>query len=103
MGRVVLVAPSLHLRLADDPARRVWSDPWRARLATVDAARIRTVAPDIRALFSDNDRVIPLDEASAVARELCGATVQVCHERGHWGDDSQRARVSPEILSALID
>lgn len=94
--KIILVAPWFTLKGLEDDEWAV-AQPWLD--TPIDLGKIRSSVKRIVALFSDNDPVVPLDNAKLFEERL-GAEVHVYEERGHF-NGADGAIELPEILDLI--
>jgi predicted alpha/beta hydrolase family esterase len=93
-GGVVFVAGWFHLMGLEEEELLI-AEPWVN--TPIDVEKVRVHAGKIRAIFSDNDSVVPLTEKDIFEKEL-QATCIILHDKGHFsGDDGIN-----ELPEALI-
>lgn len=74
------------------------AEPWLT--TPMDLEKIRKNAGKIIAIFSDNDRYVPLENVEMFKERLSAETI-VLHDKGHIGG-SDNAKEVPEILNAVL-
>lgn len=74
------------------------AEPWLT--LPIDTEKVRQNAGRIAALFSDDDRFVPLENVKMFEDRL-GASTRVLHGKGHMGAHDN-AEVVPEILEATL-
>lgn len=98
IGPIYLVAPFLELLEIGDDEERAIAEPWLT--TPIDYQKVREKSQTIVALFSDNDRFVPLGNVELFAQRLAAKT-QVFHEKGHFSGENGIFEI-PELLT-LID
>lgn len=98
-GGAVLVAPFLHLKpLALEGERdAAITKPWLE--TPIDWHKIRSHATKFIAIFSDNDRYVPIGDAEEF-REKLSAEIMILKGRGHFSG-SEGVDELPEALRSL--
>ncbi|HTP57049.1 MAG TPA: alpha/beta fold hydrolase [Candidatus Paceibacterota bacterium] len=97
VGRSVLVAPWFGLMNLEEDERPV-AKPWIE--TPIDTDQVRRRASAIRAIFSDDDPVVPVDNVG-LYRERLGAQTVVLHGKGHFSEDSG-VKELPEASDFLV-
>ncbi len=84
VGKLVLVAPwfrLMNLQSGEDDIAREWIEK------VIDTDKVRRISSGILGIFSDNDPVVPKNNAD-LYRERLGVQVVMLHAKGHIGEDS---------------
>jgi predicted alpha/beta hydrolase family esterase len=100
VGGVVLVAPWVHLtdEAFEEESDRAIAKPWLETPMPWDA--IKTHAPHIVAIFSENDPLVPMTDAKVFEKKL-GAWVVVEHNKGHFSGSDGITEL-PSVLNSLL-
>ncbi|MCR4311654.1 MAG: alpha/beta hydrolase [Candidatus Uhrbacteria bacterium] len=100
VGGVVAVAGFFKLipHSIGTPEDEMVADPWLT--TPIDTDKVKNNARKIIAIFSDDDRFVPLDNVTMFEGRL-GAETITLHGRGHMGS-SDDALTVPEILEAVL-
>ena len=97
VGKLVLVAPWFGL-VNLEPGEGPIAQPWLE--TPIDTDRVRTIAREILAIFSDDDPVVPKDNVEMYRERLSAHTV-VLHAKGHLSEDSGVTEL-PEARDFLV-
>ncbi len=100
VGRVVLVAPWIHLKDAayESPEDREIGRPWIE--TPIDWTKAKRTMSSCTILMSTNDPYVPISDADIFEREL-GIPVQRLDGRGHFTADDGVLEL-PEALDSLL-
>lgn len=81
----------------DNPEEEHIIKPWET--TSIDTDKVKQNAGKMAAIFSDNDRYVPLENETRF-KEAFGCQTIVLSGRGHMGGSDQ-AEIMPEILEAF--
>jgi hypothetical protein len=84
--------------LEDDDVVRDVAKEWLT--TPLDLQKVRSHLPKSVAIFSDNDKFVPLDEQNNFQKEL-GSKIIVEHEKGHFDDEASVTEL-PIALHAVL-
>jgi hypothetical protein len=99
IGGAVLVAGFFEvLQLYADKEREI-AKPWLE--TPIDAEKVKKAAKRFIAIFSDNDRYVPLENEKLFRRRL-GAKTVIVQNKGHMGA-SDNCPELPEALAAVLE
>lgn len=99
IGGAVLVAGFFEvLKLYTDEERKI-AKPWLE--TPIDAAKVKKAAKNFIAIFSDNDKYVPLENAKLFKQRL-GAKTVIVQSKGHMGASDDCAQL-PEVLNAVLE
>lgn len=97
VGKVILVAGFTKKITGLNEEEKTIAQPWLA--SPIDFAKIKTIAPNITAIFSDNDPFVPLENEVAMREKLNAKTI-IEHDQGHFsGGDG--ATELPTLFSRI--
>ena len=101
VGGVVFVGGwfTLYEENLESDEERAIARPWLT--TPIDAGKVRKNANKVRAIFSDNDKWVPADNAIEFEKRL-GAKTIVLNNKGHMGGDDNCPEL-PEALSAILE
>lgn len=100
IGGVIAVAGFFTLRQGSigGPEDEKVAEPWLT--VPMDLAKIKKNAANITAIFSDNDKFVPLENVDLFRKGLNAETI-VIHNKGHMGS-SDNVPELPEVLREII-
>lgn len=98
-GAVFVGGFFLKLTNLESPEEEEIAKPWLE--TPLDFAKIKKAAGKLIAIFSDNDRFVPLENAKGYEEKL-GAKIVVVKGKGHMGASDNCPQL-PEALQAVLD
>ena len=81
-------------KLETDEEKKI-AKPWLER--PIDLAKVKKKVKNIRAIFSDNDPFVPLQNVR-IFEEKLGAKTHIEKKQGHFNDNT-----SPRVLKILLE
>lgn len=100
VGGVVLVAGFFNLVELDDEEDEAVARPWLE--TPIDCEVVKKATANITAIFSDNDKWVPLQENKKLFEERLGAKTIVQRGRGHFSG-SDNIKELPVVLETLLN
>jgi len=99
VGGVVFVAGFFEVLKLYDAEEQEIAKPWLE--TPIDAAKVRNAAKNFIAIFSDNDKYIPLENETLFKQRL-GAKTIIVKNKGHMGASDNCPQL-PEALDAVLE
>lgn len=99
VGGVVLVAGFFALVDLGDEEDEAVVRPWLT--TSIDCEVVKRATTNITAIFSDNDKWVPLEQNKRMFEERLGAKTVVQHNKGHFSG-SDNIKELPIVLEVLL-
>lgn len=100
VGKVILLAPWFTLSDLETDEEKEIAKPWIN--TPVEETDVVKHTPEIIAIFSDNDPVVPMEENKKIFEERFNAKVIIENGKGHFTEEDRVVEV-PSVLNAVLN
>lgn len=99
IGGVVFVAGWFILSDMETEEEKIIGKPWIE--TRIDFSKVKTTTNNFVAIFSDDDKVIPLEENKKLFEEKLNAKIIIEHNKGHFSG-SDGVTELPMVLNSIL-